>query len=203
MRKYILHACQESDSDDGNKPAGSGAADGRGDGGAPFNSNDNNDLGLADLGLWSEGEEFPPRRLLGPASDSTAQPTFAAAARSGGGAGGDELHHVHPVVARRGLDFLWYLCKTSFRVTYDMLTVGPAGGDDALGGLSASGAEGVAALRSPVAEAKGSSGKGKGKGRRGGALSGSKGKGKVVEAMDVAGGCWSMQHVGLRFCTLR
>ena len=114
---------------------------------------------------------------------------FAAAARGGGGGGGgdwgggsgedEEWQEIHPVVARRGLDFLWYLCKTSFRVTYDMLTVGPAeGGDD----LALAPGGGVV-----EGGARGSSGKGKGKGRRGGS---GKAKGKAVEAMDVAGEWW-------------
>lgn len=112
------------------------------------------------MGLESEEVDFPPRRLLGPASDSTAQPTFAAARKGGEGGDDDGWQEVHPLVARRGLDFLWYLCKNSFRVTYDVLTVGPAGGSG----------DAVA----------------KGKGRREGGSA--KGKGKLIEAMDVAGG---------------
>lgn len=98
---------------------------------------------------------------------------------------GEEWQEIHPLVARRGLDFLLYLCKTSFKVTYDMLTVGPAGGDDDLarGGVL-EGAWG-AGLGAGAGGAKGSSGKGKGKGRKG---SSGKAKGKMVEAMDVAGG---------------
>lgn len=110
----------------------------------------------------------------------------AAATDSGGGGGGrgtEDTMVVHPVVARRGLDFLWYLCKTSSRVTYDMLTAGPVGGDgdgsgDVDGGVGASGAR-----ESGAAEPKGS-GKGKGKGRR---IATGKGKGKQTESTALPG----------------
>lgn len=135
---------------------------------------------MSEGGAWGGSDEFPPRRLLGPASDSTVQPMFATA-RSGSGAGDGEIT-VHPMVARRGLDFLWYLCKTSSRVTYDMLTVGPAGGDDDSSIRAGGTAWGAAGLVSSVAEPKGPS-KGKGKGKRGSG----RGKGKQAEAMTVAG----------------
>lgn len=181
------HAFQDSDSDDGKTPGGGGGGDTPHDG----------DADLSTFGPLSEEDDFPPRRLLGPASDSTAQPTFAAAAgtiRGGNGEDGrqegEDWQEVHPVVARRGLDFLWYLCKTSLRVTYDMLTVGPAGEEDdtagGSGGVIVQGAR--AGSSSAPSEAKG---KGKGKGRRGRP---GKGKGKLVEAMDVAGVCVSQSR---------
>lgn len=195
--------CQDSESDEGKTPGGGGGGSGGSGGGAGGAFPDPNDLDQdADaaaaaaaassfgqgLGLESEEVDFPPRRLLGPASDSTAQPTFSASARAGGaadgggGGGSDGWQEVHPLVARRGLDFLWYLCKNSFRVTHDVLTVGPAGGDGGDGGDGGPGA------------------KGKGKGRKGGGSSG-KGKSKLVEAMDVAGegvGFWRAGVFGVR-----
>lgn len=89
----------------------------------------------AGLGLGSEDEDFPPRWLLGPAFDSTVQPTFASASASSikrkddgdWGMDSDMYGEIHPVVARRGREFLQFLCKTSSRVRYDMLTTGPAG----------------------------------------------------------------------------
>lgn len=220
----IICYFQESDSEDGKHGMGGAGAGGGGSHGDGFSNPSNNDApdpvpnlpsGHQDDEQEAFGDDdFPPRRLLGPASDSTAQPMFApaaatamgsaaVAARRGvgsdvgvSGEGGGERERpivvVHPVVARRGLDFLWYLCKTSSRVTYDMLTVGPAGGDDGSGGGGAAGNgesgrggnEALSVLSSPVAESKG---KGKGKGRRGGGGS-SKSKGKQQsEAMDVTG----------------
>lgn len=190
---------QEFDSEDG-KPTGGGGGGGGSGGGSSPNNDTAGDPVPPPLNLGRVQEErgaqddFPPRRLLGPASDSTAQPTFVASAfrsndttrrggndrgRAAGGVGDDMV--VHPMVARRGLEFLWYLCKTNSRVTYDMLTVGPAGSDgtgddDIAGGTSDS-------RTSSVAESKGS-GKGKGKGRR---VTTPKGKGKQSEAMDLPG----------------
>ena len=144
------------------------------------------------MGPWSEDEEFPPRRLLGPASDSTPQPMFAATAGTsvgGSGAGGAgigrrgiHVHEIHPMVARRGRDFLHYLCKTSPRVRYEMLTTGPA--DDGNG----DGEGHEPALTGSLGETH-FSGKTKGKGKKSTqAAQHNKGKGKmVVEAMDVGG----------------
>lgn len=132
------------------------------------------------LGLGSEDEDFPPRWLLGPAFDSTAQPTFASASassvrRQDGGNWGmnrDVYEEIHPVVARRGREFLHFLCKTSLRVRYDMLTTGPAGeGDDSVA------EEEMVSSRDP------SSGKSKGKGE-----SSQRGKGMMtVEDLTHAG----------------
>lgn len=184
---------QDSESDESKAPGGGsgsgGGSGGGGGGGDPSLDPDPDANSALGLGLESEEVDFPPTRLLGPASDSTAQPTFAgsgsgsgAKRREEGGDGGEEgWREIHPVVARRGLDFLWYLCKTSFRVTYDMLTVGPADG-------------GGGELSSP------GGGKGKERGGGGGRVGGGsgKGKGKLIEAMDVAGGtCSWVTGVGL------
>lgn len=186
---FSKHSLQDSESDDGKTPGGAGASGG-GSGGGSGNAPNDGDLDAVGTdGRWwlEDGTQFPPRRLLGPASDSTVQPTFAAAARrgeEGGGSsvGGNYWQDIHPMVARRGLDFLWYLCKTSFRVTYDMLTVSPAGRGDGVLAASPQGGK-----RGAARESKGYSGKGKGKGR----AAGSSGKGQgnnITEAMDVAAG---------------
>lgn len=195
MFNVLMLSCFSSTKQDSDNDESKHGGGGPGPGHNPDGGNEPADPFATFPGSEDE-DEFPPRRLLGPASDSTAQPTFTAAAGPGG-RGGDDTFVVHPIVARRGLDFLWYLCKTSSRVTYDILTAGPAGGDDsdsaetsdagrrvgAGGGGNATGIGGnVLGVGGPVAEAKGIESKGKAK-----KVGSPKGKGKQSEAMDVAG----------------
>ncbi|CAN0026803.1 unnamed protein product, partial [Discosporangium mesarthrocarpum] len=91
--------------------------------------------------------------LLGPGTDSVAQPMF----------GSRTSNEIHPMVARRVLDLLWYLCRTHSRATHEMLTVGPA---EAIPAPAMATALPQGAIDSPSqGRSGGGKGKGKGKGR--------------------------------------
>lgn len=91
---------------------------------------------------------------------------------------------IHPVVARRGREFLHYLCKTSSRVRYDMLTTGPAGeGDDSVAVEAGSSIVDGVGDEGEMVSSRGPSGKSKGKEE-----SSQRGKGMmVVEDLTHAG----------------